>query len=341
MKLLKGESRRKNGTYAYRYTFLGKRYCIYAKTIKELREKERNINYSSVGKNEITIDQMVDRWYATKFNLRPNTTHVYEHAIAYIKNQFNGVKLKSLRISDIKEWMIKLSKKDGLSLSYINSIKMILRNACEYAIEDELVDRNIFSFRMNFIPNNKQIRRALTDFETKRLLDYSLKEKHKEYYYITVFLLETGLRYGEFCGLIFNDIDMDNGLVDINKQLVRVTGYSTAYVGDLKTKNGYRKIPLTVSAKRCVEYFKANGNGINLVVNPQLYRNFLAKAKRKLGIPVSPHVLRHTFCTNLSNKGINLKSLQYLMGHSNISMTLNVYTDMTAQEAQKQMLKVL
>lgn len=338
MKLLKGESKRKNGTFQYRYTYLGKRYSIYAKTLKELREKERKIDYESSDKGLITVDDMVARWFRTKRNLRPSTMRSYNLSIKKIAQRFNGVKMRTLKISDIKEWFIDLED-EGYSASFIKTTKCILQSACQYAIEDELLDKNIFTFKLNFLILRTQPRRALTDFEVRKLLDYAF-EKDKYLYYISVFLLETGVRIGEFCGLTFYDFDYVNNFIDVNKQLVCIN--STKYMGDLKTKSSYRKIPLTTKAKECVEYFRAHSNGINIVSkSPQQLRLNFLKAQKALGIKVSPHVLRHTFCTNLSNKGINLKSLQYLMGHSTLTTTLNVYADMTAQEAQRQMLKVL
>lgn len=336
-----GESRRKNGTYEYRYYFNGKRHSIYAKTLKALREKERSIDYSSLNANNITISEMLDRYYSLKRNLRGSTRESYEAIIRQLKSHFGEVLLKNIKAYDVKKWFVELQD-NGLKYSTIEQYKSLLRLACDSAIEDELATKNVFKFKMSFLKNDKKVVRALTVEETEELLTY-LKKNYVDYYYITLFYLETGVRMGEGLGIQFKDINLTDSTVTINKQLMHIR--NVAHICPPKTKSGYRTIPLSNKAKECVVYFfshrnpraKAVDGYDNFLLNRSRWtlEKFYMKINQLFPFDVHCHVFRHTYCSRLVAKDVNPKALQYLMGHSDIQTTLNVYATLTSKDVSK------
>ena len=166
------------------------------------------------------------------------------------------------------------------------------------------------------------------------------------------------------CGLTVNDLDFENGFINVNHQLSRdKDGY---HVDVPKTESGLRKIPmLAVTRKALQEQLqKSKGkcaiavdgysdfiflNARNYPMYAVLYNkalNGVVKKHNKMykdyELPhISPHVLRHTFCTNMANARMTPNNLQYIMGHKNITMTLGYYTHASCESAMTEMLSIV
>ena len=170
------------------------------------------------------------------------------------------------------------------------------------------------------------------------------------YYDDIVILLGTGLRVSELYGLTRADIDFDRRCIHVRRQLCR-TAEKPYFVTPPKTKSGIRNVPMTdavymalmrvVKARTApkVELLVDGHSGFlfldksgmpKVAMHLENYmRGLQARFEKAYGksVPrITPHVLRHTFCTNVQQAGLDVKSLQYLMGHSNASVTLDVYT---------------
>ncbi len=371
-----GESQRKNGSYDFRYTDVhGKRRSVYAKTLEELREKEREIqrdlddgiDYSA---GTITVLDLMERYIAQKQSVRYNTKVGYTFVTNLMKKEDFGCRqIKNIKPSDGKALFIKLYN-DGRSYSTINSIRGVLRPAFEMAVEDDIIRRNPFSFRVvDVVPNNAVTRKALTPQEKDKLLAYIQEDKcRRRYYDEVIILLGTGLRISELYGLTKSDIDFEQRRIRVSKQLTRTRhmGSCEYYVEKPKTESGERYIPILDNA-----VYQAFQRVIQGRRNPQIeyiidgYTGFLfldKDGKPKVAghlehalkrivdnynkshtdkLTVSPHVLRHTFCTDMAAAGMDWKSLQYIMGHSDANTTMNIYAHSSYEMAEKAMAKVV
>ena len=195
--------------------------------------------------------------------------------------------------------------------------------------------------------------------ETDKIFQLVEHKIYSKYYDEVVLLLETGLRISEFCGLTTH-IDMQNRILNIDHQLLKDSeiGY---YIETPKTKNGKRELPLTERAYQAIQrILKNRGKAQPLIVGG--YSNFLFLNRE--GLPkvvgnyegmvrglikkynkyhtdklpnITPHSFRHTYCTNMANRGMNPNTLQYLMGHANITMTLGYYAHGTFQSAKAEL----
>lgn len=188
---------------------------------------------------------------------------------------------------------------------------------------------------------------------------------YQKYYDEIIILLGTGLRISELCGLTEADIDLDKQLINVDHQLLKIAdvGY---YVETPKTKSGNRVIPMSekvleafqrVLNKRkyaqpiilegYTKFLFLNRNGLpKVAVNYEsMFRGLVRKYNKtqKVALPkvMTPHTLRHTFCTTLANAGMNPKALQYIMGHSNINMTLNYYAHTTSETSITEMKRLI
>lgn len=371
--LKKGESERKDGRYQYRYNdAFGARKTVYANGLNELRDLEKRIEKDigdgiDYSKGQMTVYELVERYLSLKQGVRYNTRIGYNFVSNILgKEPFSRLKVSNVKVSDAQKWIIKMYN-DGKGYSTLSSICGVVKPAFQMACNEDVIRKNPFDFKItDVVPNNSKKREALTEDEQIEWLSFIKNDKtYCKYYDEFVVLLNTGMRVSEFCGLTSKDLDFNNRKINVDHQLVRERN-GKYYVEKTKTQAGCRFIPMTnevfQSLKRItenrpklkIEPFVDGYTGFILVDkngNPKIalhieneIRWSLKKYKKlfpnKPPIIVTPHVLRHTFCTNMINAGMDAKKLQYLMGHSDVSTTLNIYTHMGYEKASEQMLKI-
>lgn len=370
--LKKGESQRKNGTYDFRYIDLHKkRQCIYAKTLDELRKKEQDvmrdladgIDYEA---GRITVAELVDRYMNLRRNLKSNSMRAYSSAINRIHTDpFGQRPIKSIKLSDAKRWFVELHDQ-GLKQNTIGVIQCIVRPAFEMAVDDDMIRKNPFKFTLSdVVPADAYVRTALTQSQQELYLKFLQEHSNGKYYDDIVILLGTGLRVSELYGLTKSDVDFKNRCVYVQRQLCR-TAERPYFIAPPKTKSGIRTIPMTdmvyMAFKRVLRsrvapkdepiidgysgFLFLDKHGMPRVAM-HLQNHMRGIQKKYVAIygntlpVVTPHVLRHTFCTNMQQAGLDVKSLQYFMGHSNASVTLDVYTHNSYETAEKAFKKIV
>lgn len=236
------------------------------------------------------------------------------------------------------------------------------------AFEEDIIRRNPFDFMITkYVPNNSKHREALTPEETETWMNFIKNDRtYCKYYDESVVLLGTGMRVSEFCGLTRSDLDFKNRSIRVDHQLLRESNGKYC-IEQTKTECGRRNIPMTnevyealqnilskcpkLKSEICIDGYsgfflidKKNSPKVALHIENEF--RWAMKKYRKLNpdkpLPeITPHVMRHTFCTNMANAGMDVKVLQYVMGHSEIDVTMNVYTHMGFERASFQMLKLV
>ena len=368
-----GESERKDGVYQYRYTHNGKRHTIYAANLTALREKEKEIqdrlnsgvDYAS---GAISTLELVQKCVDLKQGARYTTRVSYDFALKRMKNEeFCQIPIREVLTSTAKEWIQKLYYEDGYSYNTVVNIKGIVNLAYQMAYEEDVIRKNPFSFRLRgLIPNNTKQKEALTEEEMAKWLNFLKNDaNYCQYHDEMVVLAGTGLRISEFCGLTLQDIDFDEMRIKVERQLAR-TRSGKFYVEKPKTKNGVRYIPMSPevceSMRNIVQQRYSGGPEIiidgvvgfllldrshrpkvALHIENELrwcMKKYQKRYPNKKLPKITPHVLRHTFCTNMARNGMAIKNLQYLMGHSDVGTTLNIYTHSRYEDAAKEMLNI-
>ena len=250
--LQKGESQRKDGIYQYRYTDnKGKRQCIYAGSLKELREKANEVQMianrgGNYAEGSITVSELLKKYIDLKENLRVRTRITYLSRINAIeKTSISSLKIKDVKTSMVKEWVKELYE-SGYKYGTIDLYKNILSPAFQMAVEEDVLVKNPFNFKLSsVIKNNADKRDALSPNEQEMLLSF-LKDDRvlSKYYDEIVVFLETGMRASEVCALTVDDIKFEKRYVDVNKQLFK-DDHGVYYVTELKTNAGLRRIPMS------------------------------------------------------------------------------------------------
>lgn len=367
-----GESERKDGLYQYRFTEpSGERKSIYANNLNDLRKKEQEIQKLldlgvSYFEGSMSVTNLLERYLAHKQHLRTNTVRGYQITIKILQNDaaFCKMKIRMVKRSDCQRCMINLTKL-GYAYGTINRAYTILKSAFQMACDEDILVKNPCNFKLSsVIVKNTKKKYALTPEDQQRFLDFVKSDpRYYKHYDTFVFMIETGLRIGELTGLTLKDIDWKNNRIMINHQLQVEPGKKRLYIETTKTEDGVRNIPLTPRAKTSLENIVKNRNPKNIpetVIDgyvgflfltryglprhvfhyDEVFRNCVDKYNRlhPIQLPnVTPHILRHTFCTNCINAGMNVKSVQYLMGHATSAMTLDVYADSNLDKVKQDM----
>ena len=337
-----------------------------------LREKERQIQqdlFNQIVPNggNLTVLELVKKYLSLKINVRHNTRANYNFVVNIIKKEpFGNIRIDKVRQSDAKAWLIKLQK-DGRGYSTIHSVRGVVRPAFEMALQDGLINRNPFSFELaTVVVNDSVTREAITRAQERAFLKFIQEDKCYCKYYDGIFILfKTGLRVSEFCGLTIADVDFKKNRIRVDHQLQR-SGNMEYIIEKPKTESGERFIPMSNEVAACFQRIIRNRQKPRKEPMIDGYTGFLFLDKNampmvalhwehyfkhirnkynsiyKIQLPkITPHVCRHTFCSNMAKSGMNPKTLQYIMGHSDISVTLNTYTHVQFEDAKTEFDRVM
>lgn len=369
-----GEHQRADGTY--HFTWLDsakKRRYIYAKTLTELREKEQKLQKDlldgiDAARNQITLNQLFKMHMELKNDLRDTTRENYNRMW---ENSVETSAIGNKKIADLKKVHIVSfysdCAKSGLKRNTIKLLHNLIFSSFELAVDSDFIRKNPAKGAMENIKQDASEKIPLTEDEVRKLMDFCINSGTYSVHvpFLTI-AIGTCLRCGEITGLTWNDVDMKNRTININHQLVykNFGDGCKFHISEPKTDAGKRIIPMSESVyKAFIEVRKQNmilgrrsnaevdgysnfifvsGNGQPLAINA--VNSFLLNMEKAYNkhnpqehIPhISAHILRHTGCTLLASAGMDIKALQSVMGHSDASITMNVYNHSSFERTEKE-----
>lgn len=311
----------------------------------------------------ISVLTLVKKYIETKVGVRESTKIGYGTVVRMLeKDPFGKKRIDKVRISDAKLWLIKLQQQDGRSYSSIHNIRGVLRPAFQLAMDDDLIRKNPFSFPLVDVVVNDSVRRdAITHKQERNFLKFVREDQHFKRYYDGIYILfKTGMRISEFCGLTIKDINFKEHTINIDHQLQK-KGRIGYYIEEPKTESGVRVIPMSKDVEDCFRrivrnrkppkvepmidgytgflYFDKDGSVMHALHWEHYFKHIVEKYNsiyvEKMP-KITPHICRHTYCSHMATAGMNPKTLQYLMGHADISVTLNTYTHVNLEDVQEE-----
>ena len=278
----------------------------------------------------------------------------------------NDTKEKVALTEEQEQALLSFIKADNVYHKYYDDVLILLKTGLRISELCGLTVADIDFKLSEVLENDTKEKVALTEEQEQALLSFIKTDNvYHKYYDDVLILLKTGLRISELCGLTIMDVDFIHEVVVIDHQLLKSKeqGY---YIETPKTKSGARQVPLsreTIQAFQRVmkkrpkaEPFVIDGRGNFLFVNhkgkPKVaidYNMLFVRMVEKYNkhhkdnpLPhITPHTLRHTFCTRLASKNMNPKDLQYIMGHSNISITMNWYAHASIDTAKSEVQRLI
>ena len=358
-----GISQRKDGLYTARFVskITGKSIQKYFPKLQECRKWYADAifqdEHGGINANGyMTVKTWFEYWITNiKGNsIRPNTIRNYKERFNHNVDRCIGNMLMS-EVKPMHCQNVLNQMKDDYKTSTIYQTRITLYSMFSDAVENDVILKNPVtkSVKYNIGKEPKKVR-ALTIEEQKKFLEVA---KGTSNYNQFAFLLQTGLRTGELIGLKWSDIDFKKKVMHIERSMEYRHSVGEWRIGEPKSKSGYRDVPLTEEAISILKKQKENLKEIK-VINIQFkdfvflcrkgeptknsaYDTSLFKLCDKAGIDrFSMHVLRHTYATRAIEGGIRPKTLQVILGHSNVGITMNLYVHVTEDEKLKEVEKI-
>lgn len=372
--LPKGIRQRKDGRYEGRFTYKGQEYTLYNTNLKilqgEMADKRYEVEHGLYAKEtNVTVDTWFHTWLKEykKNTIKYGTYKLYQDEYeSHIKAVFGKRKLKDIRGEHVQKLFNDMASK--YSRTTINLTKVILSGMYRQAVKNGIVLRNpVANTSIKKEKRKKQIS-AMSLEEQKLFLRYS---KKSPYYGVYAVALGTGMRPGELRALQWNDIDFENKVIHVNGTLKYVPKANEKYIiDDPKTASGRRDIPILDYVMETLKMYRKEQLKMRMLLgdkwSPQPgFENLVFTGRfgrcitdtalhtdmkkileeiRQDGYEIKtyhPHSLRHTFATRGLEQGIPPKVMQEILGHTSITMTLDIYSHVLPDKKAEEMDKLV
>ena len=336
-----------------------KRKSFYGKTKKEVKEKMDNYKLlnpiGAAAINEYTVATWFNYWIwnIKKRDIKPTTFARYESVYrTHIEgSEIANIPLYKLKLNNIQAYYNKLLD-NGTPIATIKQINSKLKTCLDSAEKNNYIEKNYCKL-VEIPTDTKDKKIEVFSVDQQKQFAETVKGHKLELLFLTA--LCTGLRIGEISGLKWSDIDFDNHTLTVNRTVERVAlfdkdgkrHYETIEQTP-KTSNGFRTVPIVSYIFNSLLEHKVqqdaikreipNFNEYDLIfcdkkgyyLNPNSIGGAFHRIQNKMNIPKDEHIkfhgLRKTFATRLFEKGVPPKTVQTLLGHSDIEITLNIYT---------------
>lgn len=335
---------------------------LYGSTVKELNKKIKEITYEldhNVKDNKESFENFFTNWlFEVNFiNKKPSTKERYEGLYRnYIKDsELSRLKIKDISQTDIQKYYNSLIKKD-ISVTTVIQLNKIIAPSLRYAYNNNLIIKDFT--KAIVLPTKKEEEKLNSK---NKINPFTLDEQNQflkaiqghDFELLFITALNTGMRQGELLALTWNDIDFNSNTISVNKTAKYIApvdstgrGKGSISIQTPKTINSIRTIPIPSFLKDKLKQYKVTQSKNRLLL-ANIYKNnnlvfcnsfgkFLdssrvrkefKKVLEKNNLSARKfHDLRHTFATRLFELGENPKTVQTILGHSNISTTLDTYT---------------
>lgn len=235
----------------------------------------------------------------------------------------------------------------GLSQKTVKDILIVLKMILKFGAKNKWIQFTPFQIQYPTLRENQQIE-VLSRTHQKKVMNYI--QEHFTFRNLGIYIcLSSGIRIGEICALTWEDVDTDNGIIHIRKTIQRIyiiengERRTELLLDSPKTKNSIREIPMSRELLRMLKPFKKIVNPTFFVLTndskptePRTYRSYYKNLMRLLEIPeIKFHALRHSFATRCIESKCDYKTVSVLLGHSNISTTLNLYVHPNLEQKKK------
>ena len=355
----KGENiyKRKDGRWEARYIHhyengKAKYRSIYGRSYTEVRAKRQeelsmpeNMKIAAV-KQLATLQEICMLWLkAKKSDVKESTFTRYVRIVEkYILPSFKVQQLVKIDTEMINEAFSLM--KARLSDKTISDIRCVFKSIWKLGVEKQYPCCEL-RFPKSKVKTVHKI--VVIPPDTRQRMEHALLHYNNQVSLGVLFTLFTGVRIGELCGLQWGDIDFENGFVHIRRTVERIADLNNSQrktkviVSEPKTENSERIIPLPTCLLEYIHQFRLNDEKYILTAkcSPTEPRAYYAKYKQfliknNLGNHTF-HELRHTFATQCVDMGFDVKSLSEILGHSNVTTTMNLYVHPTLQMKKRQM----
>ena len=305
--------------------------------------------------NYTEFKKVVELWQADKQQyVKKSTFAAYSLLITnHLLPAFAGN--ADIHEEDVQQFVFK-KLGEGLSQKSVKDILIVLKMVLRFGVKYNLIAHRQIDIRFPTERERQEVE-VLSKANQRKIMEFV--KSNFTFQNLGIYIcLSAGLRIGEVCALTWDDIDTEQGVIYVTKTIQRIY-----YVGGIerkteviidtpKSKNSIREIPMTRDLLRIIKPLKKVVNGSFYVLTnsvaptePRTYRNYYKRLMKQLNIPALKfHGLRHSFATRCIESNCDYKTVSVLLGHSNISTTLNLYVHPHMEQKKRcveQMFKAL
>lgn len=323
-------------------------HSVYGDTITEVKKRMTELRYklehgAFVASSKITVEEWFKTWMEQykENQVKAGTVYTYNDSFNfYVKDWLGKKKLVDIRGEHIQKIYNDMIKRK-LSCSSIRTVSVLLNGCFKQAVKNGLIERNPVPFAT--LPKDKapEPRRVFTREEQDIFMEYA-----KESYLYNLFALaiRTGLRSGEIRGLKLSDVDKEAGVVHIQRTIKRAKG-GGIFEDTPKTSTSKRDIPLTKDMLAILDrqkqlygekVLRIDGYVFHLPdgspITCERLQGEIDRTVRRIKVAgikferCTPHCFRHTFATRAIENGMKPQTLKTILGHSTLSMTMDLYS---------------
>lgn len=319
--------KRKDGRYVKRVTLEdGTIKDFYGETEKEVYSKI--LNFDTQKEKGIKFKTAAEEWRASsEASLTYNTYECYRKPLSDVLERFGERYIKEISPHEINAYLLYLAERK-LAHQTVKLRLIVLNRIFKYSIGAGYLTLNPAA--------DISVPRTLKKSKREMPLEEDIKKAEKQpenmFQLFAYLLLYTGCRRGEALALTWDDIDFDNNLIYINKQL-QFQSNKPVIENFTKSKAGIRTVPMLENLRAALLPFKKNSGYVFSVNRNLLTSKQFRDGWKSLGFSSTPHQFRHAYATTLYNAKIDAKTAQSLLGHSSVSVTLDVYTHISKNVA--------
>ena len=235
----------------------------------------------------------------------------------------------------------------GLSTKSVKDILIVLKMVMKFGVKKEWM--TYYEWDIKYPPSSEnKVLDVLSVTNHRKILNHI--QSHFTFMGLGIYIsLSTGLRIGEICALKWSDINVTDGILTVNRTIERIyiiegeKKHTELVINTPKTKNSCREIPMNTELLGMLKPLKKVVNDDYYILTnderptePRTYRNYYKRLMEKLDIPkLKYHGLRHSFATRCIEVGCDYKTVSVLLGHSNISTTLNLYVHPNMEQKKR------
>lgn len=293
-----------------------------------------------------TIAQIIELWKADKKQyVKKSTFSAYTLLIENHLQPAFGAK-QSLEEAEVQVFVFN-KLQEGLSHKSVKDILIVLKMVLKFGAKNKWIEYLPFEVQFPTEREKHQIE-VLSRTNQKKVMTYV--QDHFTFRNLGIYIcLSAGIRIGEICALTWDDIDVDNGIIHVRRTIQRIytidegTRKTELLIDTPKTKNSIREIPMNRDLLKMLKPVKKIVNNQYFVLTndakptePRTYRSYYQKFMQDLNMPILKfHGLRHSFATRCIESKCDYKTVSVLLGHSNISTTLNLYVHPNMEQKKK------
>lgn len=322
----------------------GKYLYFYGKSYKEVKEKMKKNTQDEPNKNTdqlISAQMQFQTWLEEHVvqKVKPTTYESYYHCIhKYVLPYYRQPGNENITKESIQGFVQMLQEDTSIAQTSKARVLSIFKAALKHILQNS--QESFYLIELVKFPKTYHKEVQVFTMNEQRLIEHEVLRSKDQRAFGVILCFYTGIRLGELCALRWSDIDMETGIMSVNRTVSRIKTFqeegnkTELFVGTPKSRKSFRKIPLPSFLLSTMLEIKSGStndecyviNGKDSPIDPRVYQKLFKKIVQNAGVKERKfHAIRHTFATRALELGVDIKTLSEILGHSNVGITLNIY----------------